>query len=132
MFQTCRLKCVSKHVDARRVLKSYKCSGMDGTGFLLRELNFYDGKKGAVLGDHYHVATTEIFMVTKGSLRLLIRTIVSKQKKDRMESFMFNKGDAFVVYPYEHHTIHCLTDVSLVTALDKPFNNLNPDIVKLK
>lgn len=98
-----------KHTDSRRSITQLFTSN-------IAQVNVYDAKKGAVLGNHYHKETIEFFYIVRGSL-------IANDK-------VLSKGSLFVVYPEEPHTIECLTDVSLMTFLSKPFDLENPDLWK--
>lgn len=83
----------------------------------IKQVNYYQAKRGASLGDHYHKETIEIFLITKGSL------IYNDSK-------VFSKGDLFSVYPEENHKLECLTDVDLVSFLTRPYSKESTDIWK--
>ena len=83
----------------------------------LKQVNVYDVKKGAKLGDHYHKETTEFFYIIKG-------TVMYNEER------IFETGDLFVVYPQEVHTLKCITDTKFMTFLTKPYTKEEPDIWK--
>ena len=83
----------------------------------IKQVNFYEAKKGAVLGNHYHKETEEIFLITRGSV------LYNSDK-------MLFKGDCFIVYPMENHILKCMTDVDLVSFLTRPYSKESPDIWK--
>jgi len=80
----------------------------------IKQVNEYHAKKGTTLGDHYHATTTEYFHVTKGTLLA--------------NGEPFSRGSTFVFYPPQKHVIECLTDVSFLTFLSEPYDELNPDL----
>lgn len=96
-----------KHSDARRTLTQLFT-------FPIKQVNEYHAKKGAILGNHYHKQTTEFFHITKGTL---------VYNGDRI----LNKGITFVVKPGEKHCLECLTDVSMLTFLSKPYTKEDTD-----
>lgn len=96
------------HSDSRRRLSQLATADF-------KQLNHYEAKRGAILGDHYHKDTIEYFFLVKG-------TVLYNEEK------VINKGSMFVVHPRENHKIECLTDVSLITLLTKPFDKENPDL----
>lgn len=98
-----------KHTDARRSLTQLFTSN-------IAQVNLYEAKRGAILGDHFHKETTEFFYIVKG-------TLMANER-------VFSRGALFVYYPEENHTIECLTDVTLMTFLSKPFDSENPDLCK--
>lgn len=83
----------------------------------IAQVNLYEAKNGAILGDHFHRETDEYFYVVQG--RIMYN-----------ESRILNTGDIFVVYPQENHRIECLEDVKLMSFLTRPYSKENPDIWK--
>lgn len=111
------------HSDQRRKLDQLLTLPIDHE---IKQVNRYDAKKGSILGNHYHKHTTEYFLITKGTIELKVSRI------DNQESLkmILNNGQFFVVYPYEIHTLLCLTDVRLITMLTEPYSHSEPDIYK--
>ncbi len=99
-----------KHEDGRRSLTQLFTAPIN-------QVNFYNAKKGAILGDHFHKETIEYFYVTKGTLLYNNERVI-------------NRGTTFVVEPQENHTLECMTDVHLMTFLTKPFDKEKPDLWK--
>lgn len=97
-----------KHEDSRRKLYQLLTDN-------IQQVNLYDAKKGACLGNHYHKDTTEYFYVVKGSVSYNDSQVVSA-------------GQYFRVSPPENHMIRCLTPVKLMTFLTKPYTKEEPDI----
>lgn len=98
------------HKDSRRSLSQIFTAD-------IRQVNVYEAKKDAILGDHYHKETVEFFYLAKGTILYNDSTVV-------------NRGNTFVVYPMERHTLKCMTDVTLVSFLSKPYSQGDPDIWK--
>jgi len=99
-----------EHSDSRRTLTQLFTAPIN-------QVNFYNAKKGAILGDHFHKETIEYFYVTKGTLLYNNERVI-------------NRGTTFVVEPQENHILECLTDVQLMTFLTKPFDKEKPDLWK--
>lgn len=97
-----------KHSDSRRTLTQLLTKD-------IKQVNFYDAKKGAILGDHFHKDTIEYFYLTKGTVLYNNSQVV-------------NKGNLFCVIPQERHKLECMTDVQMLTFLTKPFNPKEPDL----
>ena len=97
-----------KHEDARRTLTQLITKDV-------KQINEYHAKKGATLGNHYHKVTDEYFHIVKG-------TIVYN------DSQIINKGTTFVVPPLEKHSIYCMTDVTMLTFLTRPYKEGDTDI----
>ena len=81
----------------------------------IKQVNVYHAQRGASLGDHFHKKTTEYFYLIKGSIIYNDNTLISR-------------GTLFVVNPEERHKIECLTDVSFLSFLTKPYTKEDPDI----
>ena len=84
----------------------------------IQDINFCEAKRGAKLGNHKHLKTTEYFYITKGTCMV---TIGSDEK-------IVNKGTLFAVPLNIKHTVECLTDVNYLTFLTEKFDYDNPDI----
>ena len=98
------------HKDSRRTLKQLFTDK-------IAQVNEYSAKKGSTLGDHFHNETTEYFHITKG-------TVIYNDIQ------IINRGTTFVVNPGERHTLICLTDVTMLTFLTKPYSKEEPDTYK--
>ena len=83
----------------------------------IQQVNLYEAKRGAYLGNHFHKDTTEYFYVFNG-------TLVYNEKS------IFSKGSLFKVEPPEKHHLECVSDVTFMTFLTKPYDKLNPDLYK--
>lgn len=100
----------STHSDARRKLTQLFT-------YDIKQVNLYEAKSGAVLGNHFHKETIEFFYVVEGTLDYNLEKLIEE-------------GEIFVVYPSETHTLTCITDVKLMTFLSKPYTPEEPDIWK--
>lgn len=98
------------HEDTRRKLTQLFTAD-------IKQVNIYEAKKDSNLGDHYHKETDEYFYILKGGVLY-------------NNSRLLGKGDLFAVFPEEKHSIYCLTDVTFMTFLTKPFDKENPDLWK--
>ena len=83
----------------------------------IAQVNEYNAKKGSILGNHYHKETYEYFYIASGKIVYNGEVIVSA-------------GQSFLVEPLEKHTIICLTNVSMLTFLTKPYSKEEPDTYK--
>lgn len=104
------LKPEFEHKDARRTLKQLLTAD-------IKQINAYEAKRGAFLGNHYHKQTTEFFFIAKG-------TILYNDKQ------VFNRGAILQVSPEENHSLLCMTDVLLLSFLTKSYTESDPDIWK--
>lgn len=107
------LKPLSVVKDSRRTLSNLFRAD-------IKDVNFYEAKKGSVLGNHYHKKTDEYFFIVKGIC--LVHTPSNKK--------MAMKGALFVIKPPMNHSIECITDCSFITFLTEPYDSINPDIFK--
>lgn len=83
----------------------------------IKQINYYEAKKDSILGEHFHVETTEYFYLIEGK-------IVYNGLRE------IEKNTLFVVNPDESHTLKCLTDIKMMTFLTKAYDHDNPDIHK--
>lgn len=102
------LKTEFTHKDARRELSQLFTATTE-------QVNIYKAKKGAVLGDHFHKETKEYFYIIKGTVSY-------------NDTIKFEKGNLFVVPPFENHMIRCLTPVTMMTFLTRPYEKDKSDI----
>ena len=79
-----------------------------------KQVNVYQAKKGATLGNHYHKETTEYFYIVRG-------TVIYNTER------IFSTGDIFVVHPQEVHTLKCITDTKFMTFLTKAYSEGDKD-----
>ena len=99
-----------QHKDSRRTLTQLFTAPVN-------QVNLYEAKKGAVLGNHFHKETVEYFHVIKGVLTY-------------NDSQVMTRGSTFVVYPQENHLLKCESDVTLMSFLSKPYDPKEPDLWK--
>lgn len=107
------LTAVSKTQDDRRRITHLLRSDV-------KDINFYEAKKGAILGNHFHTHTNEYFFITKGSC------IVTCGKKKQIAM----KNSLFLIKSHIPHSIECVTDLNFLTFLSEPYDYGNPDIHK--
>lgn len=87
----------------------------------IKQVNFYEAQRGAILGDHYHKTTKEYFYITRGTFMVQIGS----------NSFAANPGFLFRVDPNEKHTLEALTNkATFMTFLSEPYDPKRPDIHK--
>lgn len=91
------------------------------------EINFLQIRAGASRGGHYHRENLELMVVTKGRLALRVEDVEGGE----VEEVEVEEGDAFLIEPYERHTLTALTDASLVSCNTvPPFDADEPDVVR--
>jgi len=88
------------------------------------EVNFIETGRNQVRGNHYHKNTLELFFIISGRIKVNIFDI----RKRKKEEFIANKGDIFIVEPFEVHTFETLTDATWINMLSAPLDKDNPDI----
>ena len=89
----------------------------------IREINYVETTSGQVRGNHYHAETQEMFFVIEGRVKVKVYNIKTEEKEENI----FEKGDIFIVYPYEVHTFYILTNAKWINLLSKPIQADNPD-----
>ena len=92
------------------------------------QLNEYERKKGSIAGNHFHKLLKEFFYVVKGSVLVKLKNVDS----GRVEEFTAKAGDAFVVYPFESHSLKFNEDTTFITLLSRTFDSSNPDVYEHK
>lgn len=97
-----------QHTDSRRRLIQLLTGD-------IKQVNLYEAKKDATLGNHYHKDTVEYFYILKGTATYNDKEVV-------------NPGTLFKVSPEENHMIRCLTNVKMMTFLTVPFDKEKPDL----
>lgn len=101
----------SIHRDARRVIRNLLKTD-------IKDINYYEARKGVTLGEHYHKNTFEYFFITSG--RGILHVDDSTEK-------IWPKS-LFVVEPGKKHSIECLTDLKFLTFLTEPYDDKHPDM----
>lgn len=99
-----------QHTDSRRRLIQLLTGD-------IKQVNVYEAKKDAILGNHFHKETTEYFYILKGTATY-------------NDKIALNPGTLFIVKPEENHMIRCLSNVKMMTFLTKPYTKEEPDIWK--
>ena len=80
-------------------------------------------KAGQTRGFHYHKETIELFFIIEGKIEVSIRTPEGELKKQ----FIAEKGDIFLIEPFEIHTFHTRVDSKWLNFLSKRIDDQNPD-----
>ena len=73
------------------------------------QVNFIYSKAGSVRGGHYHHRNTEVFYVVRGSFDLVLEHYSGK------ETYKFQAGDMFKVFPEVKHTFYYSEDTELIS-----------------
>ena len=95
-----------------------------GKGDQWEQVNYVVSKKNSIRGKHYHKKTKELFFIIKGEAKVIIKEVDSNKKT----KFRVKQREAFLVKPYEVHTIKSLTDVEWIALLSHKFDDQDPDI----
>lgn len=90
----------------------------------IREINYVETAAGEVRGNHYHTETREMFFIIEGTVRVMVYHVQTGHREEPW----FQKGDIFIVEPYEVHTFYALTDAKWINMLSKPFQQEDPDL----
>lgn len=97
-----------QHVDARRRLTQILTE-------YIKQINVYEAKKDACLGNHFHKETIEYFYIINGTITYNDKEVV-------------NPGTLFRVNPLEKHMIRCMTNVKMMTFLTKAYSEKDKDL----
>ena len=87
------------------------------------EANFIETNAGEVRGNHYHAATRELFFIVAGRVDVVIEDLRSGVRT----GFTARKGDAFVIEPFEVHTLTARTRAQWINMLSRPLDPESPD-----
>lgn len=107
----------AKHSDDRRTLEQLLTAPVS-------QLNRYTVKRGAVLGNHYHVETVEYFYVTKGTISMMTKKLGAHIWNSRI----LNKDSLFKVEPRTVHVVEAMTNSVFLTFLSRPYKAHDTDI----
>lgn len=77
------------------------------------EINYIESKSETTRGGHYHKLTLELFFILSGEIQVEIKNLKTQIKNE----FIAQKGDAFLVEPYEYHTFYIQKDSAWMNAL---------------
>ena len=97
-----------QHTDERRRLTQILTED-------IKQVNVYEAKKDAHLGNHFHKDTIEYFYILKGTVTYNDNEVI-------------NPGTLFKVSPFEKHTLRCMTNVKMMTFLTKAYTDKEPDL----
>lgn len=89
-----------------------------------KEINYLESMGNMVRGGHYHKKTHEGFYIISGKIKVTIKNLKTKNQ----EEFVVQKGDIFIINPYELHTFKMLKKSSWINMLTVPINPQKPDI----
>lgn len=87
----------------------------------VKQINYYEAKRGAVLGNHYHKKTTEYFFLLSGDAVISINGVEHLMRPLTIE----------VVRPMQIHSISCLSNIKFMTFLSFINGHKNLDIHKI-
>jgi mannose-6-phosphate isomerase-like protein (cupin superfamily) len=87
------------------------------------EVNFVETAAKQVRGKHSHKETRELFFIISGEIKILIENLHSGGHIE----FEAQKGDVFIIDPYEIHTFYTKTDSQWINMLSKQLDPEDPD-----
>lgn len=90
------------------------------------EVNFIETVANQIRGNHYHKHTRELFFIIDGQIEIVIENILSGERNE----FCAQKGDIFVIEPYELHTFQTRTNAQWINMLSIPLDISNPDFYR--
>ena len=92
------------------------------------ELNIIDSLKDAVRGGHYHLKTSELFIILEGRIEVCLENI--NQGKTKIVEV--NAGDVFLIKPRIIHTFTILENSRWINCLSKKIDPKNKDFYRKK
>ena len=90
------------------------------------ELNIIESLKDAVRGGHYHLKTSELFIILEGRIEVCLENI--NQSKTKIVEV--KKGDVFLIKPRIIHTFTILENSSWINCLSKKIDPKNKDFYR--
>ena len=87
------------------------------------ELNIIESLKDTVRGGHYHLNTTEIFIILEGRIEVFLENI----NQGETRTFEVSKGDVFLIRPGTIHTFTILEYSRWINCLSKKNDSGNSD-----
>lgn len=85
----------------------------------IQEVNFLASKKDNIRGNHFHKKTDEYFYIISGEVEVKIKNILDNTQRE----FLAEKGDIFLIKPYELHTFVIVKNASWINFLSQPMTN---------
>ena len=92
------------------------------------ELNIIESLKDAVRGGHYHLKTSELFIILEGRIEVCLENI--NQSKTKIVEV--KKGDVFLIKPRIIHTFTILENSRWINCLSKKIDPKNKDFYRKK
>ena len=92
------------------------------------ELNIIESLKDAVRGGHYHLKTSELFIILEGRIEVCLENI--NQSKTKIVDV--KKGDVFLIKPRIIHTFTILENSRWINCLSKKIDPKNKDFYRKK
>jgi len=92
------------------------------------ELNIIESLKAAVRGGHYHLKTSELFIILEGRIEVCLENI--NQSKTKIVEV--KKGDVFLIKPRIIHTFTILENSRWINCLSNKIDPNNKDFYRKK
>ena len=92
------------------------------------ELNIIESIKDAVRGGHYHLKTSELFIILEGRIEVCLENF--NQSKTKIVEV--KKGDVFLIKPRIIHTFTILENSRWINCLSKKIDPKNKDFYRKK
>lgn len=83
-----------------------------------KQINLLEIKAGETFGGHYHKEKTEYFYVISGTVKVEISN--AKTGKEFVNGMI--ESEAFIVEPYDKHTLTGITNCTVLELLSVPYN----------
>ena len=92
------------------------------------ELNIIESLKDTVRGGHYHLKTSELFIILEGRIEVCLENI----NQSKTKTVEVNAGDVFLIKPRIIHTFTILENSRWINCLSKKIDPKNKDFYRKK
>lgn len=118
------------HADSRGSLASIL------PGLIWAEANFITSREGVIRGNHFHIYSTELFIIRKGSILVRSSQVFSDElnnyrRSDMISEKIFSDGDVFAIYPMTWHQFHVRTASEWHAFMSTPHTSTALDIIQM-
>lgn len=114
------------HKDERGTIE-----GLIHTG-LWSEINLITSKANTKRGNHYHMKTTEVFIILDGEIEVILQKVKDSKLVGVEEVTHVNAGDVFLVNSMTNHIFNIVQESRWINVLSKPLCGINQDIFRVE
>jgi mannose-6-phosphate isomerase-like protein (cupin superfamily) len=114
------------HKDERGTIEGLIHTGLWG------EINLITSKVNTKRGNHYHIKTTEVFIILDGEIEVILQKVKDKKLIGMEEKTHVVGGDIFIVNPMTNHIFDIIQESRWINVMSKPLSGINQDIFKVE